>query len=84
MSFVITTVEKKGNDLLFNNRFLVPRSKVTIAKRDGFCTCIFDQIFYTDEAGTTSHHLDIFPAHVTMPAGVSDNDDLFMKLAILK
>lgn len=84
MSFVITTIEKKGNDLLFNNSFLVPRSKVTIAKRDGFCTCIFDQIYYTDQAGSNSNHLEIFPADVTMPAGVSDNDDLFMKLSILK
>lgn len=82
---IITTIEKSGGDLVFNDIFSVPKGKITITKRDeGFCTTRFDQKYYADDLGYHVDSLEIYPANVTKPAGVTDNTSLFEKLVQLK
>ena len=84
-NIIITTIEKSGGDLVFNNIFSVPKLKITITKRvEGFCTCRFDQKYYSDVEKFHISGVSIYPANVTKPAGVIDNDTLFEKLVQLK
>lgn len=82
--FVITTIEKKGDDIVFNDVCSVPKVKITWIKRTNFCSAQFDQLFYAEQAGVQTDHFDIFPSDVTMPAAVTDNESLFTKLVMLK
>lgn len=84
MGNTIHTIEKKGDDLLFNDVFSVPRGKISVVKRDGFCSMVFDQVYFSDTHGSNKNFVDIFPGDVTKPAGIMDNDDLFAKLVMLK
>ena len=85
MAELITTIRKDGGDMIFNDSFSIPKDKVTIIKREaGFCTCKFDQVYYSDQPGSSADGVDIFFAFVTQPAAVMDNDDLFEKLVNLK
>ena len=84
-NIIVTTIEKAGGDLVFNDTFSIPKDKVTIVKRDaGFCTCTFDQKYYSDTYDFHIETFQIFWENVTKPVGVSSNDELFIRLVNLK
>ena len=83
MSFQVKKIVEEGGDLVINDSIMVPKSRIIIAKRDGFCTFTLPKRYYQEAESKFDDAVEIYFNILEDPL-TTNNDDLFIELVKLK